>query len=213
MSLSHWCHWAIGVTESLVSLSQGCCWVRGDCGTGVFTTGVIITGVCLALLFHQPEKLVPQIPANFYGGNRLSKTLCLGKSRQDLFLYDVYWLGRWLLIMRSKYLKYISWIRILHSDWTKLSELKVDWKLTFWTEDFTEQGGLSWSSPLRSDGSWNSQRREVGPRERRPMTLKTKLASGVGPSASSSLRLNGWRVGKQLQEAKGPSQKTGIVKA
>jgi hypothetical protein len=74
-------------------------------------------------------------------------------------------------------------------------------------------------------------RREAGPLERRPKVLKTELAQ-ERPSGSSPLRLDGshdgqaggWtlrevardaqgRVGKQLEKAKGTSQKTGIVTA
>ncbi len=51
-------------------------------------------------------------------------------------------------------------------------------------------------SPLRSDGSWDSQT-EAGPCEKRPKALKTKLAQG-GPSGSNPLGSDGFHDGKAV---------------
>ncbi len=55
-----------------------------------------------------------------------------------LYLYDVYWLGRWLLLTGSKYLEYISRIRILNNNWTML----LNWNLmkqSFELNDLTKE--------------------------------------------------------------------------
>ncbi len=59
-----------------------------------------------------------------------------------MYLYDVDWLDRWSLITGSKYLEYISRIRIWNNNWTligKLSNNNVELKVTktiIWTEVF-----------------------------------------------------------------------------
>jgi hypothetical protein len=110
----------------------------------------IFNRICRVIVYAGPEYNLISIPhitvlpfstpvgdiglqtlANDYVGNRPSKTLCKDKSRV-LFLYDVYWLGRWVSITRAKYLEYISRIRILNNNRTIMFwELKVDWNKAF----------------------------------------------------------------------------------
>ncbi len=98
--------------------------------------------------------------------------------------------------------------------------------------DFAKsQEGLSGSSPLRSDGSEDSQR-EAGPHEKHPKALKTKLqCSSWGAISLSPLGSDGccdgqpggwtsWDAAKDAQERVGSNTrklrdfvKRGLVKA
>ncbi len=163
---------------------------------------------------------------------------------QISYLYDVYWFAWWLLFTGSKYLEYISSIRIMHNDiingnnclqniWTNISEWEQNlgmngmmpmWlqivnsqyrhfntRTTHWTDTLsneysreirgllcaqgthcTGQGGLSWLSPLRLDGSQDDQAEEAGSfiGGQESQNYKTKLPGPVARWPLKSLILS-----------------------
>ncbi len=62
------------------------------------------------------KKLITSISARDYSGDSLRNLYAKSESGTNLVMYDVYWLAMMMLFTGSKYLEYISSMRIMYID-------------------------------------------------------------------------------------------------
>ncbi len=92
------------------------------------TQGSYSTELCLQSVQWSCLDLLDPSRRNWFHKSQLTSMVAISlwesygsKSRQIWYLCDVYWLWRWLLLMGSKHLEYISKIGILDNNWTIIS--------------------------------------------------------------------------------------------